>query len=80
MILFSANNPKFAKRLNTFRLFSEYKDRMLNTQNEIFHFQQCLGALWGQYFEKIEYGVIYWPRMTSLEIKFFCYLFWLSLN
>jgi hypothetical protein len=41
-----------------------------------FSFQQCLGALKGQHFEKIEWGVINLPRMNSLKIK----IFWLSLK
>jgi hypothetical protein len=39
-----------------------------------FPFQQRLGALKGQLFEKIEWGVIFLLSMDSLKIKFFGYL------
>jgi hypothetical protein len=56
MILCTENSPKFAVlrlRLNTFRVFSEYAERMKKTKEEIFIFKVALGFLKGQYFKKI---------------------------
>ncbi len=57
-------------RIDSFRVFLEYAERMKNTQKKI-HFQQCLGSLKGKYLEKIEGMIIYLSRMNSLQIEFF---------
>jgi hypothetical protein len=47
---------------------------MKNAQKESFPFNKRLGALKGQLFEKIEWGVIFLLSTDSLKIKFFGYL------
>ncbi len=57
----------FPRILQLRRNNEEYAER-------IFHHQQCLGTSKGQCFEKIEWGVIYLPRMNSLQ-KYFWVIF-----
>ncbi len=69
--ILSAQSPQVLKSfpgiLRLRRKNEEYAER--NSR-----FQQCLGTLKGQYFKKIEWGVICLLRMNSLKIKFFGYL------
>ncbi len=46
---------------------------MKNIQKEIFTFQQCLGTLKRQYFEKIK-----WGNILSYVEQFTNFIFWLS--
>ncbi len=57
-------------RLNTFRVLSEYAGRLKNTQRELFTFDNDRRLQR----EKIEWGVIYLPRMNSLQNLVFGYL------
>jgi hypothetical protein len=57
----------FPRILPLRRKNEEYAERNLR-------FQQYLGTLKGQYFKKIEWGVICMLRLNSLKIKFFEYL------
>jgi hypothetical protein len=66
--LCTANGPKFA-------VISEDAERMKNTPKEFSLLSMPVGALKGQYFENIKMVIKYWPRMNSLQIKFFGRLF-----
>jgi hypothetical protein len=54
-------------RLYIFRLFSEYTDRMENTQKRNFYFQQCLTKLKESIMRKSNGGIINWPTMNQLQ-------------
>jgi hypothetical protein len=61
--------------------YLRYTKSSPNVQKECaernFHFQQGLGALKGQHFEKIEWGVIY---VLACDEQFKNLIFWISLK
>ncbi len=54
--------------LNTFRLLSEYTERMRMRRNK---FQQCLTKLKGQFFEKSEWGIMNLPKQRKKTEQFY---------
>jgi hypothetical protein len=77
-LILSAYSPNMAKYFphilhrRTYSILPAYSQNM---QNEIFTAcQQCLAKLKGQYFEKIELGIINWPTMNKANILYFDYL------
>ncbi len=75
LLLHSANTN------TTFSVFSGYDKQLLaysqNTYKNDEHaetnllFQQCLTVLKGRYYDKIGFGIIYWPKKNYVQNKFF---------
>jgi hypothetical protein len=63
--------PQAWAALNTFRLFSNYAERMNKTQEEILTFNNAWGLSRNSIFKKIEWWLKYWPSMNILPL--FCY-------
>jgi hypothetical protein len=67
--------PIFQIRVNTFRVFSEYAERMKNTQKEIFTFNNAWGLLRGSILKKWMWGYI-----LAQDEHFTYFSFWISLK